>query len=385
LSSISRKHLAWPHSSPAPIAAAISWSPGLEFGSNPTHRVRSMRCLPALVTAVVMASCAPVQQQARQTPPTFEGPRLEAHDFVSSDGAKLALQQWAPASDDPWAVVIGLHGMNDDSNAFELAGPYWANDGILTIAYDQRGFGRSPNRGVWAGDVLLVDDLRTLTALVRARYPRAIIAVAGESLGASVAIEAFASANPPTADRVVLLSPAVWGWSTQPLAYKTALWLGAHIDPGGVVKPKWVTQNRPESDNVAALRRRDRDPYQSRSTRADALYGLVDTMQRASDELGQVRIPVAYLIGAHDRIIPGRAMTLTARALKPSDRSALYANGWHLLLVDQQRETVFGDVESFIRDPGAPLPSGAPIVPGSPTAGNEPLRRAAQQAGAIKR
>jgi acylglycerol lipase len=333
-------------------------------------KLRSMRCFVALVATIAIASCAPVQQQARQTPPAFPGPRLEAQDFVSLDGAKLALQQWRPSSGDPWAVVIGVHGMNDDSNAFELAGPYWAKDGILTIAYDQRGFGRSPNRGIWAGDALLVDDLRTLTALARARYPRAIIAVAGESLGASVAIEAFASANPATADRLVLLSPAVWGWSTQPLAYKTALWLGAHVVPGGVVKPRWVTKSRPESDNVAELRRRERDPYQSRGNRADALYGLVDTMQRANDELGEVRIPVAFLMGEHDQIIPGRAMTLAARALKPGDRSALYANGWHLLLIDQQRDTVFDDVESFIRDPRAPLPSGAPSVTDARTAAN---------------
>ncbi len=167
-------------------------------------KLRSMRCFVALVATIAIASCAPVQQQARQTPPAFPGPRLEAQDFVSLDGARLALQQWAPASGDPWAVIIGVHGMNDYANAFELAGPYWARHAIVTIAYDQRGFGRSPGRGLWAGDVLLVDDLRTLTALARARYPRAIIAVAGESLGAAVAIEAFASANPATADRLCL-------------------------------------------------------------------------------------------------------------------------------------------------------------------------------------
>jgi acylglycerol lipase len=329
-----------------------------------------MRRLSALLAALVMAGCAPMLQQARQTPPAFAGPRLEAQDFISRDGARLALQQWAPASGDPWAVIIGVHGMNDYSGAFELAGPYWAKDGILTIAYDQRGFGRSPNRGIWAGDVLMVDDLRTLTALARARYPRAIIAVAGESLGAAVAIEAFASADPPKADRAVLLSPAVWGWSNQPLAYKTALWLAAHADPGGVVKPSWVTKNRQESDNAPELRRRDSDPSQTRADRTDALYGVVDSMQRASDALGQVRVPVAYLIGAHDQVIPRQAVTLAARGLKPGDRSAVYANGWHLLLIDQQRDAVFDDVESFIRDPAAPLPSGAPIVPGSPTAAN---------------
>jgi len=268
-------------------------------------------------------------------------------------------------------VIIGVHGMDDDYNAFRLAGPYWAKDGIATIAYDQRGFGRSPRHGVWPGDRLMVEDLRTLTALVRARHPHAIIAVAGESLGASVAVEAFASRDPPAADRVILLSPAVWGWSTQPALYKTALWLGAHVAPGWVIDPpRWVTKDRWASDNIDELRRMGRDPYEIWGTRVDAIYGLVDSMQRASDAVGRVRVPVAYLMGAHDQIIPPRPMRLAARGLKRSDRSALYPKGWHLLLVDNQRSVVFDDVESFLRDPAAPLPSGAPIVPGARTAAN---------------
>jgi acylglycerol lipase len=330
-----------------------------------------MRRLTCALAAIALAACTPTQQQAGRAPAGFQGPRLEDHDFVSFDGAKLAMQSWTPDSGEPWAVVIGLHGMDDDSNAFDLAGPYWAKDGIATLAYDQRGFGRSPGHGLWPGDALMTGDLRTFTALVRQRFPHAIIAVAGESLGASVAIEAFASAAPPAADRVVLLSPAVWGWSTQPLTYKTTLWLAAHVDGGWVIEPpNWVTKDRYASDNIEELRRMGRDPYEIWGTRVDAIYGLVETMERASRDVGDVRAPVAYLMGAHDAIIPAPPMLRAARGLKATDRSALYANGWHLLLVDHQRDVVFRDVESFLRDPRASLPSGAPIVPGARTAVN---------------
>ena len=78
----------------------------------------------------------------------------------------------------------------------------------------------------------MTEDLRTFVALVRARFPHATIAVAGESLGGAVAIEAFASDRPPAADRLVLAAPAVWGWSSQPLAYQLALQAAAHLAPG---------------------------------------------------------------------------------------------------------------------------------------------------------
>ena len=41
---------------------------------------------------------------------------------------------------------------------------------------------------------------------------------------------------------VVLLAPAVWGWSSQPFIYKTALEIAAHLAPAKVfTPPAWVT------------------------------------------------------------------------------------------------------------------------------------------------
>src|SRR5579863_8008951 len=190
-----------------------------------------------VLLALLAVACAPMVQRPQVPTPGFTGPRLEADSFVSFDGARLGFTHWDTPSGQPWAVIVGLHGMNDYANAFHLAAPYWASRGIATYAYDQRGFGRSPQRGVWAGDALMTEDLRTITALVRARYPHAVIAVAGESLGGAVAIEAFASDHPPAADRLVLLAPAVWGWSSQPLAYRLALEAAAHIAPAKVFTP----------------------------------------------------------------------------------------------------------------------------------------------------
>ena len=77
-----------------------------------------------------------------------------------------------------------------------------------------------------------------------------------------------------------------------------------------------------------------------------------------------------YLHGAKDQVIPPKAAFHAAAKLKPTDRSAYYAEGWHLLERDLQAQKVWADVEAFILDPEAPLPSGAPIIPGAPTRPN---------------
>ena len=322
-----------------------------------------------IVIALVIGGCAPVVQRPLDPAPTFSGPRLEADHFVSFDGARLGLSHWDVATGEPWAVIVGLHGFDDYANSFHLAAPYWASQGIATYAYDQRGFGRSPNRRVWGGDRLFTEDLRTFTALVRARFPRAIIAVAGESLGGAVAIEAFASDRPPDADRLILLAPAVWGWSSQPPPYALALETGAHVAPAGVLKlPAFVAGPIASSDNQEELTARRKDPLVIRGARVDTLYGLVSTMQHAADQIGRVRTPTLYLLGAHDEIIPRTPALAAVRGLPAGSRTAYYANGWHLLLRDKQARNVWEDVAAFVRDPAAAHPSGAPAIAGGPDA-----------------
>ncbi len=323
-----------------------------------------------------LTACQPVSQIAGAPTLGFTGPRLEPDALVTFDGVRLPMHVWSARGAsgnpiEPWAVVVGLHGMNDYAEAFGLAGPGWAGQGITTYAYDQRGFGRSPGRGVWGGEALMDEDLRTILALVRGRHAKAILAVVGESMGGAVAISAFASNRPPQADRVILAAPAVWGWSAQPIPSRVALRLAAHVAPTSkLVTPAWLARRIHASDNIAELRRMGQDRNMIFDTRIDTIYGLVSLMQHAREDVGRVSAPVLFLYGAKDQIIPKPAAFYAARRLKPTDRSAYYANGYHLLTRDLERQVVWGDIESFIRDPRAPLPSGAPIIPDTPTPPN---------------
>ncbi len=317
--------------------------------------------------ALSLAACAPITQQAGRPDALFAGPRLEDDAVVSFDGARLRLQRWLPPPEvndgEPWAVVIGLHGMNDYSQSFHLAGPAWAAQGIATYAFDQRGFGGSPQRGIWAG-ALMLEDLRVCAALLRARYPKAILAVTGVSMGGAVAIAAMASDRPPDIDRVVLAAPAVWGWSSQPLPNRTSLWLMAHTLRGKVIEPpQWLTRKITPTDNRDELIRMSRDPQMIWGARPDAIYGLVGLMEVAYRNVGKIKAPTAFLYGAHDQIIPKNAAFPASAKLKAGDISAYYPNGFHLLLVDRAASRVWGDIVGFLKDPSRPLGSAPSPIP----------------------
>jgi len=70
-----------------------------------------------------------------------------------------------------------------------------------------------------------------------------------------------------------------------------------------------------------------------------------------------------FLYGGKDDLIPKEATLATWRAL-PADgpRRAYYPWAYHLEMRDLERQTVINDVIAWMRDPRAPLPSGADQV-----------------------
>jgi alpha-beta hydrolase superfamily lysophospholipase len=322
---------------------------------------------------VAVSACATPYVQPPLTPPAgFAGPAVADHFLVMDDGARLPFLRWTPSGAEPWAIIVALHGMNDHDASFRLAGPWWAEQGVETWAYDQRGFGQAPGRGRWAGEERMTEDLRTAVALARAAHPQAIVAVVGESMGGSVATAAFGSERPPDADRVVLLAPGVWGWSSQGWLNSAALSVAARMAGGYAAQaPDFIARRIRASDNELELIRNGRDSDSILATRFDAIYGLVGLMETASRRLGDIRAPAILMYGAHDQVVKPGPMRRALESLPDSAslRTAWYPDGWHLLNRDLQAEVVYRDVLAFLRAPDAPLPSGAtPVLPHLQTA-----------------
>src|SRR6266550_3792005 len=123
--------------------------------------------------------------------PTASPARFTDSGFIAADGVGLPLRKWLPKHEVK-AVILALHGFNDYSNAFTMPAPLWAERGIASYAYDQRGFG---------GAV-------------------AILAMTGTD-----------GVPPADADGVILSAPAVWGRETMELWPRLALWAAVRFIP----------------------------------------------------------------------------------------------------------------------------------------------------------
>jgi len=257
--------------------------------------------------------------------------------------------------------VVGLHGMNDYANAFHMAAPYWAEQGVTVYAYDQRGFGRSPERGIWPQEELMREDLRTAVDVARRLHPDATITVVGISMGGSVAISAFGSDRPPAADRLIASGPGLRGWGAMNPAYRASLWLSAHVRPGWVVRPPRRFVRIEPSDNIEMLQRSWADPLMMPTNRIDQVYGLVSLMESAHNRAPALpaSLPTLMSYGANDYVVPVDGVRRTARILPSHVRTVYYEKGFHMLLRDLQAVTVHEDYLAFMMDPQAEMPSGA--------------------------
>jgi len=323
---------------------------------------RARGLLAVLLLAPWLAACAPMLAPpgpGAAAPQILERP-LGPLRFVTGDGYELLLRRWLPAGE-PRAVILALHGFNDHSRFIETAATAWAAAGIATYAYDQRGFGTAPNRGLWAGSAAYSGDAAAAVWLLHARHPGVPLYLLGESMGGAVALVTLASQPDLPVAGAILAAPAVWARETMPAYQRIGLLIASYSVPWFPLTGKGLDIQA--SDNLEVLRELSHDPLVLKETRVDAVHGLADLMDQALAEAPRFGAPALLLYGAKDELVPEEPMLRLWQRLPAEasqrQRQALYKNGWHLLFRDLEAGTVIEDVVSWIAAPEAPLPSAA--------------------------
>lgn len=285
-------------------------------------------------------------------------PALAGDHILTADGARLPLRVWSPGAP-PRAVLVALHGFNDYSRSFEEPALYWAGEGIATYAWDQRGFGATATRGLWPGTGALVEDLRTMARLVRARHPGVPVYAIGVSMGGSVILAAMGSRDPPVLDGAILSAAGITGKHGISGLERAALWVGAHTIPWATVTGAGIEIH--PSDNIDMLRALGRDPVMLKRARIDALHGLIRLTDDALEAAPRAGAPLLVLYGQNEDIVPraSRAALLSALPADEGWRFAEYPDGYHLLLRDLNASVVLEDIATWTAGPRAALPSGA--------------------------
>lgn len=301
------------------------------------------------------------------------GVRQEEGELAMGDGYRLPLVTWRPAGTAK-ALVIGVHAFGDFRSAFEEIGPALARRGYLVHAFDQRGFGDTLGHGRWHGWRRLTRDLHQVIEALRPARGEPVYLL-GESLGGGVALVAAARFRPPGVAGVILVEPAVRRGVRWRLMRDMAVGTLALLAPG--YSRRLQRGLHPEL-TLRARTRLAEDPRIVRVIRADAYKGLLSLANAASAATRRVKLPVLFLYGRADGIIPLHLFEQAVRDLEPRVTALRYPHAPHLLLQTESWPEVLADVAAWIE--GSPLPASVEGVllrpgprPGEPLP--EPKRR----------
>jgi len=342
--------------------------------------VMRARHLCAWLTCCSLAACV-VDPRVQTSSNETDEARIEADVVVTPDGERLPWRAWLPEGAAPRAVIAAVHGLGDYAESFESVGPFLTAKGFAVYAFDQRGFGRTAQRGIWAGGDRMADDVHEVARLLRLRHPGVPLYGLGESMGGAVLLRALQRHPPGWIDGAALMAPAVWGRAEMPWYARAPLRVLAHSWRGMKVSGR-VTPRSP-TDDEQALRQRRADPLVIHRMRVDVLWGLADLMDAATAEPAPTAVPLLVLYGAHDEIVPPEPTCAWVASQAPDEHRTLafYPDGWHMLTRDRNAQTVLTDLAAWFERPGASMPSGAdtgaPVERLCALAGSGPNDRAA--------
>lgn len=315
------------------------------------HSLLWLNIIGLVIMMCVLTACVP-QEQAFDSP--AKAPYLNGEYYCPGGETCLYYQSWFPEKD-PKAIIIALHGFNDYAQAFDQPAKYLNAEDIAVIAFDQRGFGRGEQTGIWGGVHNMISDAQAVINVLRNTHPDIPIFLLGESMGGAVAISAAAEEEAPMIDGVILVAPAVWGDDTFNGFYRAMLWTMAHTMPGKEMTGEGLKIQA--TDNIDVLRRMSTDIWVRKKSRVDAIYGLVALMDYAYTHLNDLDVPVLLLYGANDQVIPPGPIIAATRQVKAPLTVGYYPHGWHMLLRDIHAYRVLDDIAFWLNNPQMPLPS----------------------------
>ena len=298
----------------------------------------------SLVTAglALLAACSVSAPQALA--PVLPDKIVVSHPVPSTPtrfdlptGTSLVGRFWV--SPQPQHIVLGVHGFNDYSKAFEPLAQHLVAELQATVyAYDQRGFGANPQPGIWPGTETLLADLRHIAAQLRERHPGLPLTVVGESMGGALVLVAASEAPGLAADQLILKAPAVWGASSMPWYQRLSLYTMNLVAPDMSFTGRGLPSLgiRP-TDDIEVARDFSRDPLFIKATRVGSLAGVTELMGRAQNLSSLPPQRTLVLYGLRDRIIPPQPVCdwlthLNTAVPQPGKTDVVvYPEGWHLL------------------------------------------------------
>jgi len=272
--------------------------------------------------------------------------------LTAPDGLVLQLRP-GPAPAGPLrGTVLLVHGLGEHAGRYGHVMDRLAGEGWQTLAYDQRGHGRSPGpRGGIPSTEALLADLGTVVHHARHALPGPLLLL-GHSLGGLLAgryvAEGLSAAPAPwwhVVDGLVMSSPALDpGMSA---FQKALLAVAAPLAPdaalGNGLKPAWVSRD------PAVVRAYMADPLVHDRITPRLVRFIVDAGALVRARAAQWQVPTLLQYAGADRCVAPAGSAAFAAAAPPAVLRALRYDGLaHEIYNEPEQARVLADLAGWL-------------------------------------
>jgi acylglycerol lipase len=266
--------------------------------------------------------------------------------FDAVGGLQLYEARWRPAGD-PRACLVVVHGLKDHGARYGELASALAARGIVTLATDLRGHGKSGGDRVWVDsfDDYLADlDLSMQRA--RDTYPDRPIFLFGHSMGGTIAT-LFAITRKPNLQGLIIsagsLKPAASLTLPKVLEAKERSVFAPHV-------LTFALDDSLFSRDPAVVAGMATDPMiEDGAAPARTAAELIAARERLQPREGEVRAPLLVLHGSDDKVCNPDGSKEFVRRAGSQDRTLIVYDGfYHDLLHEPDHSGVLADIVNWI-------------------------------------
>ncbi len=273
------------------------------------------------------------------------GTQAEDESFSGARGLRIHVRTWVPAVP-PVGVVVIAHGFAEHGGRYAAVAERLVASGIAVRAPDHRGHGLSDGKRtsiVRFADY--VDDLSTVIAQARERWPSLHLVLLGHSMGGLIALDLAVRQTIPL-EGLVLSAPAACPREVSKLTLAIGRALSRVAPNTGVLR---LPLNRISRD-PAVVDAYNNDPLVFRTPiRARLAAEMLDAMDRIDAGLPSLRVPLLVMQGTADGLVdPGCGPHVYDRAGSPDKTLKVYDGLWHEIFNEPERDHVLGDLTSWL-------------------------------------
>ncbi len=254
---------------------------------------------------------------------------------LDGGGGELVVHHWEAAS--PSLVVLLVHGYGEHMGRYGHVADALVGIGAAVYGPDHVGHGRSAGERVLIEDVDdLARDLHLVAELARERHPGLPLAVVGHSLGGLIATR-FAQLYPDEVAALVLSAPAI---GANPAFEALA---GMDPMPEVPINPEDLSRDPEVGAAYAADPLVWHGPFK-RTT----LQALIDSIGAVGDDRSLEGMPVLWMHGGDDPIVPIDGARETVEAIAPLRTERVFAGARHEIFNETNADEVLGELTGFL-------------------------------------